>query len=292
MFRGHFCLVPCLFFLHTDNLPTEYAMPLERINGHDMYYEMHGRGDPAICMGGWGTYCHGGERNLARGLTDRYQTLIIDYRGIGDSTDDPDIPATMDLHARDVIGLLDRLGWEKVHFIGLVGMGACIGQEVAIQRPDLVRSMVNMGAWARADAFLADQLALFRDIHRDSGFLAFQKHVCVMSFLPEFYNANKERLLGLQGPWHELNGRYPAHERLVEACLHHDSLDRLGQIRAPSLIIHAGQDMVTSPRCTLPIEQGIPGARGILLPDVAHVLAGREQKAAFSELLMGFLEQN
>jgi len=49
-------------------------MPNLRINGHDLWYEIHGphRGDgqvdTAICMGGWGTYCHGGERHLARGL--------------------------------------------------------------------------------------------------------------------------------------------------------------------------------------------------------------------------------
>jgi pimeloyl-ACP methyl ester carboxylesterase len=267
-------------------------MPTLPINGHDLYYELHGAGPPAICLGGWGTYCHGGERHLARGLTDHYQVLIIDYRGIGASNDDLSSAPTMALHTADVIELLDRLGWRRVHFIGLVGMGACIAQEVAIQRPDLVRSMVNMGAWARADAFLEDQLALFRDIHRDSGFLTFQRHVCVMSFLPEFYNANRERLLGPQGPWHELNGRYEAHARLVEACLTHDTLGRLGQIRAPSLIIHAGQDLVTGPRTTLPIERGIPHAQAVLLPHVAHVVAGREQKSEFAALLLSFLEQH
>jgi pimeloyl-ACP methyl ester carboxylesterase len=267
-------------------------MPTARINGHHMYYEIHGSGDPAVCMGGWGTFCHGGERQLARGLTERYQTLIIDYRGIGDSGDDTTVAPTMQLHAGDVIGLLDHLGWQNVHFIGLVGMGACIGQEVAIRRPDLVRSMVNMGAWAKADAFLADQLELFRDIHRDSGFLTFQKHVCVMSFLPEFYNANRHRLLGPEGPWSELNGRYEAHARLVAACLDHDTLGRLGQIRAPTLVIHAGKDAVTSPRTTLPIERGISGAEGVLMADIAHVVAGREQKAEFSRVLLSFLERH
>lgn len=264
-------------------------MPSADINGHRMYYEIHGEGDPAICMGGWGTYCHGGERHLARGLTDRYRVLILDYRGIGESGDDVAEPATMALHARDVIGLLDSLGWSRVHFVGLVGMGACIAQEVAIVRPDLVRSMVNMGAWASVDPFLRVQLELFRDIHRDSGFLAFQRHVCVMSFLPDYFNANHERLLGPAGPWSELNGRYPAHERLVAACLAHDVESRLHRVRAPSLIIHAGQDQVTGPRTTLPLERGIPGAEGVLLADMAHVVAGREQKAAFASLLMNFL---
>ncbi len=264
-------------------------MPVALINGHEMYYEVHGRGDPAICMGGWGTFCHGGTRHLARGLTDSYSVLVLDYRGIGASTDDRTQPPTMQLHAADVAALLDHLGWRQVHFVGLVGMGACIAQEVAIGRPDLVRSMVNMGAWARADPFLQAQLELFRDIHRDSGFADFQKHVCVMSFLPDYYNANRDRLLGPQGPWNELNGRYPAHERLVAACLAHDVMERLPQIRAPSLIVHAGQDMVTGPRTTLPLEAAIPGAEGVLLPDVAHVVAGREQKAAFADLLLGFL---
>lgn len=267
-------------------------MPLVRIHNHEMYYEIHGRGPPAICMGGWGTFCHGGERHLARGLTDKYQVLIIDYRGIGESSDDVTVAPTMKLHAQDVIGLLDHLRWKNVHFIGLVGMGACVGQEVAIERPDLVRSMVNMGAWARADPFLADQLALFRDIHRDCGFFVFQRHVCVMSFCPDFYNANRERLLGPQGPWNELNGRYETHARLVEACLEHDTLERLGRIHAPSLIVHAGQDFVTSPRTTLPIERGIPGAEGVFMPDFAHVIAGREQKTEFARALMAFLERH
>lgn len=264
-------------------------MPTVNINNHALYYEIHGQGDPAICMGGWGTYCHGGERHLARGLTDRYQVLIIDYRGIGASTDDLGVAPTMAIHSSDVIALLDHLGWSRVHFVGLVGMGACIAQEVAIQRPDLVRSMLNMGAWASVDPFLQAQLEIFRDVHRDSGFFPFQKHVCVMSFLPGYYNGNRDRLLGPAGPWSELNGRYRAHERLVEACLKHDVVARLPLIKAPTLIVHAGQDQVTGPRTTLPLEHGIPGATGVLMKDIAHVVAGREQKATFARMLLEFL---
>ena len=267
-------------------------MSIVNLNNHEMYYEIHGSGPPAICMGGWGTFCHGGEKHLARGLTDRYSVVIFDYRGIGESIDDVDVEPRMTLHAADVIALLDHLGWTDVRFVGLVGMGACIAQEVAIARSDLVRSMVNMGAWASVDTFLYDQLTLFAEIHRDAGFWAFQKLVTVMSFLPEYYNANKDKLLGPSGGWKELNGNYAAHARFVDACLMHDTLDRLDQIKAPSLIIHAGQDVVTSPRNTLPLERGIPNAEGVLMEDVAHVVAGREQKSRFCDILHGFLERH
>ena len=93
-------------------------MPIAEINTHQMYYELHGDGDPAICIGGWGTFCHGGERHLARGLIDEYTVLTIDYRGIGESSDDLSIEPSIELHADDVIGLFEHLSWRNVHIIG------------------------------------------------------------------------------------------------------------------------------------------------------------------------------
>ena len=265
-------------------------MPSATINNHEMYYEIIGQGDPAICMGGWGTYCHGGERNLARGLTDRYQTLLIDYRGVGESTDDLSQPASIKLHAADVMGLLDHLGWRNVHFVGLVGMGACVSQEVAIARPDLVRSMVNMGCWAAVDEALRDQLELFRDVHQQMGFAAFQKMVCVYSFRPDYYNVHRDKLLNEHGPWSELIGRETAHARLVDACLSHDVRETLGQVQTPALVVHSGCDVITTPRYTREIEALLPNAEGVDMPDVAHVVAGKAQKIAFCDLLFSFLE--
>jgi 3-oxoadipate enol-lactonase len=148
-------------------------------------------------------------------------------------------------------------------------------QEIAIRRPDLARSMLNMGAWCELDDFLRDQLEMFRWIHRDLGFFSFQKAVTLLSFDAEYYNANKERLLGPLGGWKELNGRYAAHSRLIDACVAFDSKDRLHQVRCPSLI-----------------ERGIPGAKGLLWEDVAHVVAGKEQKIRFARTLFEWLESN
>jgi 3-oxoadipate enol-lactonase len=267
-------------------------MPIAFLNGHEMYYEVLGTGEPVLCMGGWGTFCHENHGHLARGLTDRYQVIIFDYRGIRDSGDDLAVPSTMALHADDAIALLDHLGLRNVHLVGLVGMGACICQEIAIRRPDLARSMVNMGAWCEVDDFLRDQLEMFRWIHREVGFYAFQQAVTLLSFTGDYYNANKSRLLGPQGGWKELNGRMEAHGRLIDACVGFESRSRLHLVQCPSLIIHAGLDYVTSPTYTRPIEQGIPGAEGLLMADVAHVVAGKEQKARFCDALFGFLSRH
>lgn len=266
-------------------------MPITRLNDHDMYYEVLGHGEPVLCMGGWGTFAHDNHHHLARGLTDRYQVIVFDYRGICDSTDDPSAAPTMELHAADAIALLDHLGLRNVHLVGLVGIGACVCQVIAARRPDLARSMLNMGAWCAVDDFLRDQLEMFRWLHRDAGFEAFQKAVTLLSFTPDYYNANKDRLLGPNGGWKELRGRYEAHSRLIDACVGFDSSAWLHTIRCPSLIIHSGLDQVTSPRTTRPIEQAIPGARGLLWDDVAHVVAGKEQKIRFANTLFDWLSR-
>jgi pimeloyl-ACP methyl ester carboxylesterase len=266
-------------------------MPVAWINDHEMYYEVHGSGVPLLCMTGWGTFCHGNTGLMARGLLENYQCIAFDHRGLGLSGDNYSQRPTMRLYADDAAGLLDHLGLANVHIVGLVGMGACIGQEMAINRPDLVRSMTNMGAWAHCDPYLHDMLEMLREVHRAMGWAEFQKQVTVLSFLPEFYNQNKARLLGPDGGWAGLYGRYEAHSRLIDACLSHDTRERLHLIQAPSLILHAGQDKVNPPRTTLPLEEGIPNARGVLMEDVAHVVAGKEQKKRFCEILLGFLAE-
>lgn len=254
-----------------------------------MHYEIHGAGPPALVMGGWGTYCHGNAHHIPKGLGDRYSVLIFDHRGLGASDDDLTVTPSMALYAADVAALMDQLELTNTHVVGLVGMGACIAQELAITRPDLVRSMVNMNTWAKPDALMAHQLEMLRDVHREMGWEAFQKLVSLWSFEEGFYLQNHQRLLGPDGPWRELDGRYQAHARLIEACLSHDTTDRLGQITAPALIVHCPLDLVNGPRLTLPIEAAIAGARGLVLEGGAHVVAGREMRARFSAAVLGFL---
>lgn len=267
-------------------------MPIATINNHEMYYEIHGEGPPAVYIGGWDTFCHGRHGYLARGITDDYSVLLIDYRGIGESDDDLTLSPSTDLYADDMIALLDHLGWTSVRFVGLVGIGACIGQIVALKRPDLVRCMVNMGCWIHSDKCLTDQLNALGNMHKHAGFLAFQELVAVYSFRPEYYNENREKLLGYGGVWGNLNGKLEAHLRFVEACIGHDVRASLGDIKCPTLVLHAGNDVITGPRTTLPLEHGLPNATGVLMPEVAHVVAGKEEKIAFCEILLPFLAAN
>lgn len=267
-------------------------MPLADINDHPMYYEVHGDGPPVICSGGWGTYCHGAERHLPQGLVERYSVVIFDHRGLGQSGDDTARPATTELYADDVIALMHHLGIERAHFLGLIGIGACIGQVAALKRPEMIRSLVNTGTWAQADDFFRAQLLQWQLVHRQLGFDAFQQMVVQQAFSAEFYNARKERLLGPAGGWSDLRENLISHDRLTEAGLGHDTLDRLGDITAPTLVVHNGRDFITGPRLTRPVEQGIPGAVGVMLENASHVPTDAADRETFRTAILDFLARH
>jgi pimeloyl-ACP methyl ester carboxylesterase len=268
-------------------------MPIARLNDHDMYFEIHGEGraedHTVLCSGGWGTFCHGNVRHLPEGLLDRYQVVIFDHRGLCESTDDAGVPASTALYAADVVALMDHLEIESVHMLGIAGIGSCLGQELAIARPERVRSLIMSGTWARADDYFRAQLELWRRMHREMGFAAFQQEIVLAAYDPAFYVRHQDRLLGPNGGWSELRDNYPAHDRLTDAALGHDSVDRLAGIRAPSLVIHAGRDMLTAPRLSLPVEEGIPDAQGWMMGDSAHVVTDRGSREEFARRILDFL---
>lgn len=264
---------------------------ITRPDGARIYYEVIGEGDTVLCLGGWGSFCHGNGGGLPFGLTDRYRVVIMDYRGIGESTDTPGIPATMDMYAGDAIAILDELGGIPTHLLGMVGIGACVTQCIAIRRPDLARSMVNTGAWCKMDALLAEHLWLFLEVHKAAGWATFQRMVCALSFEESYYLAHAHRLVGPEGPWSEIRDRIGTHQRFIDASIAHDVEAQLASVTAPAMILHAPLDIVCGPRTTRPIEAALPNARGVIMEGAAHVMAGREIRQRFSDLLFAFYDE-
>jgi len=264
-------------------------MPHADINGHVMYYEIHGEGDPVLCAGGWGTFCHGKERYLPVELTERYSVIIFDHRGLGESSDDSAIQASTALYAGDVAALLEHLHIERAHMLGIAGIGSCLGQELAIRHPQMVRSLLLSGTWARADEYFADQLRLWRRMHREMGFAAFQQAIVQAAYDPAFYLRYHERLLGPGGGWSELMDNFEAHHRLTEAAISHDTSTRLARITAPCLVMHAGRDQLTAPRLSVPVEQGIPDARAWMMEQACHVITDPRTRQEFCHRILEFL---
>lgn len=247
-------------------------MPTARINGHTMYYETHGEGPALLCLSGWGTICHGRTNFLPHSfLEDGYQLVFFDHRGIGESEDIPAVPHTTDLYAEDAVALLDHLGIAKAHVAGLGGMGALIGQKIAIKFPDRVSSLSMFGGWAKPDHYLGDQLRLLDALHEKIGWSAYQMGAALFCYTPELYNEKHDHIISANGPWQMIKEKQPIHGRFVKACLAHDTTADLHKIKQPTLIaVGDVQDLMTGARIASVLKAGIPHAEYVVIENSPH----------------------
>src|SRR5437867_11716923 len=103
-----------------------------------MFYQDVGDGEPLVLIMGFG----GDTTAWALQMADfpaRHRVIAFDNRGVG-RTDAPDHPYTTRMMARDALGLMDALGIDQAHVLG-VSMGGMIAQELALVRPERVRSL-------------------------------------------------------------------------------------------------------------------------------------------------------
>jgi pimeloyl-ACP methyl ester carboxylesterase len=114
-------------------------MPFQRVNGIQIYYEEHGKGDPLLLIQGLG-YPSGMWFLQIPALARNFRTIVFDNRGVG-RTDKPDEEYSIPLMASDAAGLLHALGIKKAHVVG-VSLGGYIAQELALSQPDLVDRLV------------------------------------------------------------------------------------------------------------------------------------------------------
>lgn len=104
-------------------------MPTMKINDIDMYYEIHGEGDPLLLIHGLGSSSRDWEYQIPQ-LLKLYKVITIDLRGHG-KTSKPKGPYSIRGFADDVASFLEAFNIKQVNILGL-SMGTATGFELAI----------------------------------------------------------------------------------------------------------------------------------------------------------------
>jgi pimeloyl-ACP methyl ester carboxylesterase len=113
------------------------------VNGLDMYYEIHGAGEPLVLLhGGFMTAAMLAE--LATALAQSRQVIAVDLEGHG-HTRMLDRPLRYEQMADDVVALVEHLGLSQVDVAGY-SLGGGVTLQLAIRHPDLVRKLVVISA--------------------------------------------------------------------------------------------------------------------------------------------------
>jgi pimeloyl-ACP methyl ester carboxylesterase len=131
------------------------------VYGLQMYYEIHGEGNPLVLLHGafaaidmWGP--------ILESLAADHQVIAVEFQGHG-HTADIDRDFSYEAFADDVAGLMEHLDIAHADVVGY-SLGSAIGLRLAMDRPELVRKLVAISAWYRLDGYYPEVLAGIQEI--------------------------------------------------------------------------------------------------------------------------------
>jgi pimeloyl-ACP methyl ester carboxylesterase len=258
-------------------------MPLARLNCININYKVEGQGEPLVMIMGFTAGRIGWMPQIPL-FKKYYRVITFDNRGAGRS-DKPTGPYSTRMMADDTVALMDLLGIEKAHIMGL-SMGGMIAQELAINYPQRVMKLVLAATYARQDEMSGDTLeqAKFLQLTPEKKASA----LVGLAFNKPFYRSTFGLLARVQTRFMGASGRVGIAGQ-SEACLKHDTLERLSSITAPTLVIVGTGDRTIKPVSSEVIAGKIPNARLVKVEGGSHYFSF-EMRNVFNREVLGFLK--
>ena len=241
-------------------------MPHVETNGIQMYYEERGSGDPLILIMGitapgavWEVHAGHWEQN--------YRCIMVDNRGIG-QTDKPEGDYNSAMMADDYAGLMDALGIDKAHVVG-ISMGGVIAQLITARHGKRVRSLTSVMSASRSidPALIADLWTTPKPREE-----AIEEWVDYMHTFgskamladDEYYRqqaaAAFDRCYAPDG----------ANRQILAICAAGNVSELARSISVPSLVVHGAGDLLVPPEAGQETAQLIAGARFELIEGMGH----------------------
>jgi len=119
--------------------PAQGAGNYVSVNGLELYYEIHGTGQPLVVLhGAYMTIETMGE--IVPSLAETRQVIAAELQGHG-HTADIDRPLSYEHMADDVYALLAEVGIDKADVFGF-SLGGGVALQLAIRHPEVVRKLV------------------------------------------------------------------------------------------------------------------------------------------------------
>ena len=216
-------------------------------------------------------------------LTKHFKVLRFDTRGHGLSSAPADPYALEDL-AQDVYDLFQALEIDQTHWLGL-SMGGMIGQTLILKYPHLFASLVLADTTSKrppnATQMWGERIAQAKKV----GMAGMVDSTLKRWFGDQLRNNNpiviEEIAKGIAST--SLNGFCGC----CEAISHIDTLDRLGEIKCPVLILVGEHDHGTPPQMSRSMKEKMLNAQYFEIPNAGHI-SNIEQPDIFNRHLLDF----
>lgn len=261
-------------------------MPTAKVNGIDIYYEIHGSGEPLLMI--TGTVDITAWAAQIPDFSKRYKVIAFDNRGIG-RTGAPEGPYSIGQMTEDTAGLMDAVGLEKARVLGF-SMGGWIAIELALKYPERVKGLVLAGTSRCCSPLVAERTRVMVDLLGALSPELFFRNFALWFFGDAFFS-KKENVEGfVKGA---LDSPYPmqphAVRELGRAITGYKGSERLGEIKAPTLVVAGEDDIAQPPRLSRELASSIPGSRLATIERCGHMFI-LEDPQAFNKSVLEFLD--
>lgn len=269
-------------------------MPYAESSGARLAYEVAGEagdGEPVLLIMG---YLVPGRawRFQVPTLSARHPVAWFDNRGCGETEAAPG-RYTTSLMADDAVALMDHLGWEKAHVVG-VSMGGMIAQMVALRHRERLLSLSLLASHAggrlprlppRSGLGLFLKSTFGRSGTRAE---AVERLLFTERFLAECDRTWLRNIIqedfGTPVPW-----RYQVSQ--LTAVMRHRAAPALSALEGlPTLVVQPTQDKLIHPKESARLARLIPGARLVALEDAGHGLLRQSHEPLNETLMAHFAE--
>jgi len=296
-------------------------MPKAKVNGINIAYDVSGQGEPLVLImsnedsrQGWFFQ--------KRPFGKYFKVVTFDSRGAGRS-DKPDEPYKMKTLADDTVGLMNHLGIDKAHILG-VSEGGIVAQEVAINYPERVNKLVLVSTTHGSEDEMTPEMQKILGVtehfsgngmlmagmsqcpvchgnyqkkelwehqwaaHRD-WMVEWAKGIDFYRMVSDSFNKRLYRMFILPLGWLfiKLGGteRYVKH---LEVGIGNITLDRLHLIKAPTLVIIGTKDKLVPLHSSEVMTEKIPNAKLVKFEGGSHTLT-IEMRGRFNKEVLDFL---
>ena len=252
------------------------------VNGIKICYDIRGEGPPIVL-----THGYGAKKEIWKAqyeLAKDFQLITYDIRGVGKS-DRPNMPYTMEMFADDIKGLMDFLNINKAH-IGGRSLGGMISQNFVLKYPENVDKLIlittNCGM-PSADGIEMLKKTQIQDLEElksnpEKSFFNQARILYHQSFRKEMEQDPKKVFHGIFSAESLINERLIDMPRpqdlsnIAEAIKNHETVDRLHEIKCPTLLIAGTHDRLTPKSSSEIMNQKIPNSTLKVIERAGHFL--------------------
>ncbi len=262
-------------------------MPFVEIMGKKVYYETYGEGEPLVILNGimMSTASWAG---FIDAFSAGHKLVLIDLVDQG-RADKADGPYNQDMHVEMLKELFAKLGFEKLHLLG-ISYGGEVAQLFALKYQNMLYSLILANTTAYTNKLMNDIEEIW-----DYAASLNNGHIYFNATMPyiystEFYEQNINWLKKRENDFAKLDMSvwYAGFRRAIRSASDLDIVDELHKITVPTLIIGAEYDIMTPIRYQEEIHKRIKDSRFVVIKGSGHA-SMYEKSYEFAAIVLGHL---